>query len=72
MMKTADNCGPDTRLPKKLENGTVLVWMRAGCTGASLKACLVHRCRITTMRTTLYHLYEQHLCNSTMHAFMHC
>ena len=62
MMKTADSCGPDTRLPKKLEKGTVLVWMRAGCTGASLSACLVHRWRITTVRTTLYHLLEQHLC----------
>ena len=57
-MKTIDSWGPDTRLPKKLEKGTVLVWMRAGCTGASLKACLVQRCRITTMRTTLYHLHK--------------
>ena len=58
MIKTKDSCGPDTRLPKKVEKGTVLVWIRAGCTGASLSACLAHRCRITTVRTTLYHLLD--------------
>lgn len=61
MMNTSDSWGPDTRLPKKEEKGTVLVWMRAGCTGASFSACLVHRCRITTVRTTLYHLLKQQL-----------
>lgn len=72
MMKTRENWGPDTGLPKKLWKGTVLVWTRAGCTGASLKACLVQRCRMTTMRTTLYHLSVHSMfCNPLLQQTSH-